>query len=135
MYRAYGFHPLSGGTFTKISLCISLFQWNRQKATIRFKAPCVVRTAEKLTRVTCAINRYLGAFMGAAIVENFHLAIGMAHHDHRLVTHLRSDVITLVRGLAVMADKDPSVCKEVLHLKLVNLFADIGIAVHLIGLH
>ena len=55
-------------------------------------------------------------------------------HDHRLIAHLRGEIVALVRGLAVMTDKDPGVREQVLHFQSEHLGVDIDIAVDLMPL-
>ena len=59
----------------------------------------------------------------------------MAHLNNRLITDLGGDVVALRRRLAVMADKDPGVGEEVLHLQSIDFGVDINIAMDLMALH
>src|ERR1700742_3390196 len=55
----------------------------------------------------------------------------MTHHQDRRGADRCTEIVALVRYLAVVADIDPGVGEQVLHLKLEHLLVDINVAMDL----
>ena len=67
---------------------------------------------------------------GQRLCKHVHLAVGMAHQQHRLRADRGAEIIAGIGDLAVVADIDPAVREHVLHFELEHLFADIDVAVN-----
>ena len=87
---------------------ISAIQRHSLQRAIGFERPGMIGAAEKGAGIASPVNGDFRSFVRAAIVQDLDLAIRMAHLNDRLGADLCREVITVFRGLAVMADKDLS---------------------------
>ena len=95
----------------------------------------MIRAAEKFTGVALWINRDFGAFMRTAIVQYMYFTVAVANLDHRLITYLCGDVVTLIGSLAVVTNEDPGIGKKVLHFGTIDRLTGVHITVHLMALY
>ena len=72
--------------------------------------------------------------MGAAVEQNVHAAVAVADHDHGLPSELGGDVVAGLRHLAGMADEQPRLAEDALHLELEDVRIGVDVAVHATGL-
>src|SRR6185312_6147582 len=93
----------------------------------------MVRTTEELARVAAGLGGDARALVRAAVVQDLHRVVGVAHHQDGLETDRRTEIVARIRYLAVVADIDPGVGEEVLHLELEHFLVDIHVAMHFGG--
>src|SRR5262249_62162137 len=67
------------------------------------ESPGMVGAAEKLAAIAVAVADHHVAAVGTAVVEDVHLAVGAAHHHHRLAAHLHGVVVAGLRHPALVA--------------------------------
>ena len=95
----------------------------------------MIGAPEKFACVALTVDDNLGPFMGAAVIQNMDVVGFVAHLDDGLVPDLRGEIIALIRRLAFVSNKHPSIGKDVLHFQRVDVFVDINVAVYLIDLY
>ncbi len=121
-------HALRGGRVPEAGILVALRPGQAQQGAVGAEAPRVIGASEYLARIAAGFSGDLHALVRAAVEENLHLAVGMAHHDDGLRTDGRRIEIALVRHLAVVADIDPGVGEEMLHLELEQFLVDEDVA-------
>ncbi|MPM82893.1 hypothetical protein SDC9_129955 [bioreactor metagenome] len=90
----------------------------------------MVGAAEKLARAAAAIGRHLHSLVRAAVVQHLDALVGVAHHDHWLVSHGGREIVPRLGHLAGVADVDPGVGEQLLHLQRKDLGMDVAVLVH-----
>ncbi len=91
----------------------------------------MVGATEELARVATGLARHLHTFVRAAVVEHADAVIGMAHHDDRFSTDRRGVEVAFIGHLAGMANVDPGIDEQLLHLQFKQLLVDVQILVDL----
>src|SRR5688572_127729 len=81
-------------------------------------APAVIRADEALD-VSATFGTYHRAAVHAAVDQNLDLAV--AHHDDRLASHARREVVAGVLHLALMSEQQPGAAEYALHFELEDL--------------
>jgi hypothetical protein len=95
----------------------------------------MIGAAKEFAGIALSINDNLGAFVWATVEQHMDIIGFVAHLDNRLIANLRREIVALVRGLAFVADKNPSVGEDVLHLKRVDILINVNVAVNLMWLN
>ncbi len=127
---ADGRHAARGLAALEARLVVALLQRDREQAAVRPERPGVIGAAEELARVAAAVDGDLRALVRAAVEQHAHAVVGVAHHDHRLRTDRRGEVVADILHLAVVAHVVPGVVEEVLHLQVEDLLVDVHVAMH-----
>ena len=135
LHIANAAHALAAVGLFQPGILVAFFERDRQKAAVSFEAPCMIGTPEEFAGVALPVDDDFRALMRATVQQHMDVAGGMTHLNDRLGADMGAEIIALVRGLAFVADKDPSIGEEMLHLLLEHLRVGVDIAVHLMWLH
>ena len=95
----------------------------------------MVRAAEELAGVAAGLRHQPRALVCAAVHQHLDAAVALAHDDQRAVADVHRQVVAGLGDLAAVADVVPGVGEEVFLLQAEDLFADVQVAVHPVGLH
>ena len=87
----------------------------------------MIGAPEELAGVSSPVNDDFRALMRATVQQHMDVAGGMTHLNDRLGADMGAEIIALVRGLAFVPDKHPSIGEQVLHLEPVDLLIDIDV--------
>ncbi len=85
---------------------------------VQLEGPCVIRAAEELSGIAAAVGHQLRTPMRAAVVQHIDRLVRRAHHDHVLIADARRMKVAPIGHLAVMADVNPRMPVNPLHLQL-----------------
>src|SRR5260370_1408978 len=107
---------------------ISGLQRNAGQAAVEAEGPGVIGAAEEPVRVAAGLAGDPCPFVRTAIVEDLNAILRVADHDDRLRADRRGVVVADLRHLALVADIDPGIGEEMLHLELEKLLIEIEIA-------
>ena len=124
-------HAIGGVTVVQSCFIIALAQRNLTQRAIGAKRPGVVRAAKELSGVAAGLPGDARAFVRAAVVQNLHGVVGVAHHQDRLGADCGAEIVARIRDLAVVADINPGVGEQVLHLEVKHLLVDVDVAMDL----
>src|SRR3569832_653205 len=133
MHVADGAHAFRRVALLETGVLVALAQRDRDQRTVGAEAPSVIRTTEELAGVAAGLGRDARALVRAAIEEDLHRVVGVAHHQDGLKADRRAEIVARVRHLAVVADINPGVGEEMLHLELEHFLVDIDVAMHFGG--
>src|SRR5690606_21386813 len=128
-------HALRGLGLLEDFRVIAALQGQRQQGAVGLEGPGVVRAAKELAGVAAGVVDHHDALVGTAVVQHAHRVVVVPHHDHGLVAHRGGEVVARIGHLAGVADIDPGVGEQVLHLELEDFFADEEIFMDLGGPH
>ena len=82
--------PLLGVALLETGMLVALAQRDREQRAVGLERPGVIRAAEELPGIAAGIDGDARALVRAAIVEDVDLAVGVAHHQHRLLADRRA---------------------------------------------
>ena len=93
----------------------------------------MVAAAERTGVATGRVHQ-LGSFVGAAVVQNMHLAFAVPCHDHRnSVIDIDGEEVPGVGYLAFVADKNPGLAPDALHFQLEDFRVGVDAAMQACG--
>ena len=124
-------HALGGVALLQAGVLVALAQRDGEQRAVGPEAPGVIRTAEELAGIAAGLGGDARALVRAAIVENLHRVVGVAHHQDRLRADGGAEIVAGICHLAVMADIDPGIGEDMLHLELEHLLVDVDVAMDL----
>ncbi len=124
-------HALRGVALLELGALVALGERNLPERAVGAEGPGVIRAAEELAGVAAGLGGDAGALVRTAVVQHMHGAVAVAHHQDRRGADGGAEIVALVRHLAVVADIDPGVGEQVLHLELEHLLVEIDVAMDL----
>ena len=128
---AHGHQPLGGLALRERGVLVAGGQRQGGGAAVGAEAPGVVGAAEELAGVAAGFGGDAGTFVRAAIVQHMHRAVVVPRHQHRLRADRGGEVVAGVRHLGVVADIDPGVGEQALHLQREDVGISVDVAVDL----
>jgi len=108
---------------------VALAERDREQRAVGAEAPGVIGTAEEFSGIAAGFRGDACAFVRTAVVEDLHRVVAVTHHEHRLRADRGAEIIAGIGDLAVVADIDPGIGEQVLHLELEHFVVDIDVAV------
>ena len=124
-------HAVAGVALVELGVLVALGERNLPQRAVGAERPGVIRAAEELAGVAAGLGGDAGALVRAAVVQHPHRVVAVPDHQDRRGADGRAEIVALVGHLAVVADIDPGVGEQVLHLELEHLLVDIDVAMDL----
>ena len=94
------------------------------------EAPGMIRATEEAAGVAAGFRGDAGALVGTAVVQDMDRMVFVADHQHGLGADGGAEIVARVRDLRVMADIDPGVGEQPLHLQGEDFGVGVDVAVH-----
>ena len=91
-------HAIGGVAVVQSCFIIALAQGNLTQRAIGAKRPGVVRAAKELSGVAAGLRGDARAFVRAAVVQNLHGVVGVAHHQDRLGADCGAEIVARDSG-------------------------------------
>ena len=131
LHVAHGRDALDRMALLKTGVLVAFAQRDGEQRAVGLERPGVVGAAEELAGIAAGVDGDARALVRTAVIEDVHHPVGVAHHQHRLLADRGAVVVAGIGHLAVMADIDPGVGEQVLHLQVEDLLVDINVAMDL----
>ena len=120
-----------GFSVVQSGILVTLLERDRQQLAVGPERPGVIGAAKELAGVAALLRGDARALVRTAVVENVNRSVAMAHHQKRLVTDRRRDIVAGLGKLAGVTHVDPGLCEEMAHLQVEDLGVYIDVPVHL----
>ena len=131
MHVAHRRHAARGVAVGEARAVVARLQGNAGQAAVEAEGPGVIGAAEEAADIAAGLAGEPRALVRAAVVQDLYAVRGVAHHDDGLRADRGGVVVAELGHLAVVADIDPGVGEEMLHLQLEQLLVEIEVAMDL----